>query len=144
MEELELLIAFVLFYGALEMFYLKVAASAYQRNFSVVQSTKRAADVHLGWAALAYAALFVSVYTFVVRPIFRASSRGALPRPASIATNATMLAIAIYGVYNFTNLATLKGYAPMIAAMDVAWGVFAINAVAAASYALKRWVLARP
>ena len=143
MEELELLIAFVLFYGALEMLYLKVAAPTYQRNFKIVQSMKHAADVHLGWAALAYAALFVSVYIFVVRPIFRSSSIGAMPTPSSVATNSTVLAIAIYGVYNFTNLATLKGYAPVVAAMDVAWGVFAINVVAAASYALKMWVMVR-
>ena len=142
MEELELLIAYVLFYGALEMLYLKLATPFYQRNFAVVQSIKQP-YVNLGWAALAYVALFVTVYRFVIRPIFVASSMHAMPTMRATVANATLMAVAIYGVYNLTNLATLKGYAPLVAAVDVTWGIAAVNVVAGACYMLKAWVMHR-
>lgn len=149
MEELELLIAYVLFYGALEMLYLKFMAPIYQRNFEVVQGSGRNPNIqqrpytHLGWAVVAYIALFISVYRFVVRPIFIASTKRMMPTLYANAANATLLAIAIYGVYNLTNLATLRGYSPSIAALDTAWGITAINVVAGACYALKIWVTER-
>jgi uncharacterized membrane protein len=35
-----------------------------------------------------------------------------------------ILGLAIYGVYDFTNYATIKGWDPKIFSIDIAWGVF--------------------
>jgi len=35
-----------------------------------------------------------------------------------------VLGLAAYGTYDITNLATLKGWPPIVSAVDVAWGTF--------------------
>jgi uncharacterized membrane protein len=124
------LATYVLLYAALEAAYLGLAAKAQLRSFAATGARTRAG---FGWAALgAYVALFVTVYYFLVRPIAGASSRSQLPSAARTAADATLLAVAIYGVYNLTNFAVLDGLSPTAAATDVLWGVTALNLVGAA------------
>ena len=139
--DFELLLAYVIFYGAAEMMYLKLTLPMYSRNFAKITGAKGGMSVDLAYAALAYVALFGTVYYFVIRPIFAADTHAQLPGWGDTAMSASVLALAIYGVYNLTNLATLRNYSSRIAAMDTAWGVFAINAVAVACRVLKAWVL---
>ena len=75
-------------------------------------------------AALFYLAYLVGVVALVAAPaegdIVRALLMGAL------------LGFVAYGTYDLTNLATLKGYTPTIAMIDLAWGT-ALTAVSAAA-----------
>jgi uncharacterized membrane protein len=47
-----------------------------------------------------------------------------------------VLGLAAFGVYDLTNLATLRGYTVMMAAVDMAWGTFASAVGGGAAYAL--------
>jgi uncharacterized membrane protein len=70
-------------------------------------------------AALAYVALIAGFVTLVVLP----DSRGVVLRGA-------LFGLAVYGVYNFTNMATLKGYPWAMVAVDTLWGTAIFAAVA--------------
>ena len=65
------------------------------------------------------------------------------PRPASVrsaAVRSAVLGLTAFGVYDLTNLSTLRGYSVAMTAVDMAWGTFATAAGGTAAY---RWVLAR-
>lgn len=72
------------------------------------------------YAIPAYAIILYALWLLVVS---RASTR------LGAARDATAFALAAGGVYNLTNLCTLKRYPLWVALVDIAWGVFSINAV---------------
>ena len=51
------------------------------------------------------------------------------------------LGLTAFGVYDLTNLATLRGYTVTMTVVDMAWGTFATVAGGLAAYL---WVLSRP
>lgn len=57
--------------------------------------------------------------------------------PGEAAVQGALLGLLAYGVYDLTNLAVLRGWDPLGAAVDVAWGV-ALTAAAAAAAAKLR------
>ena len=76
----------------------------------------------LGWyGILAYITMAITTYVLVVRD---AKARGEL------LVKAVCLALAMYGVFNFTN-ATMFGreWSWKIIVMDTAWGIFVVSAV---------------
>lgn len=131
-----LLLAYVVVYGALEAAYLTAASGVYARAFRAVQ---RGAPMRVRkqYAALAYAVLLPAVGWFLLRPVLAARSPAQLPSAWALSRDATVLALAVYGVYNLTNLATLSEYSPAVAAQDTAWGVACMNAVALAGRAVR-------
>jgi uncharacterized membrane protein len=48
--------------------------------------------------------------------------------------NGAFLGLLAYGTYDITNLAVLKGYPPILAAVDMAWGTFLTGLTAGAGY----------
>lgn len=83
--------------------------------------------------ALAYYLLYPAAVVFLALT----------PRPATLrmaAWRSAALGLAAFGVYDLTNLATLRGYTVSMALVDMAWGTFATAAGGSAAY---RWVLAR-
>ena len=48
-----------------------------------------------------------------------------------------------YGTYDFTNLATIKGWSALVSFVDLAWGTFATGVSAALAYALASSILGR-
>ncbi|MGL4405543.1 MAG: DUF2177 family protein [Notoacmeibacter sp.] len=48
--------------------------------------------------------------------------------------NGAFLGLLAYGTYDITNLAVLKGYPPILAAVDMAWGTFLSGLTAGAGY----------
>ncbi len=83
--------------------------------------------------ALAYYLLYPAAVVFLALT----------PRPATLrmaALRSAALGLAAFGVYDLTNLATLRGYTVTMTLVDMAWGTFATAAGGSAAY---RWVLAR-
>ncbi len=83
-------------------------------------------------AAVLYVLLAAGLVYFAVIPgvdagsFWRAVARGAL------------LGLVVYGVYDLTNLAVLKGWTVAVTAADVAWGIVVCGASTAAGYAAAR------
>ena len=83
--------------------------------------------------ALAYYLLYPAAVVFLALT----------PRPATLrmaALRSAALGLAAFGVYDLTNLATVRGYTVTMTLVDMAWGTFATAAGGSAAY---RWVLAR-
>lgn len=51
-----------------------------------------------------------------------------------------LLGLLAYGTYDLTNLATLKGWAWQISAIDMVWGTVLTGTVAAVGYAVAGWL----
>jgi uncharacterized membrane protein len=51
-----------------------------------------------------------------------------------------LLGVVAYGTYDLTNLATLKGWPSIVAAVDLVWGGVLTMAVSTAAYFIARWL----
>ncbi len=84
-------------------------------------------------AGVFYLAYVVGVVYFAVGPALDAAN----PLRAAV-INGVLLGLLAYGTYDMTNYATLKGWPPLLVAVDLAWGAFITAAAAASGYALTR------
>jgi uncharacterized membrane protein len=102
------------------------ANNAYHRSvFAAIQGKPLA--VRLIPAAIVYIIMIGAVWFFAVEPSktwLEAAGRGAL------------IGLAMYGVYDMTNYATLTAYPLTFAISDMLWGTFLCGAVAAAAKAV--------
>lgn len=81
------------------------------------------------WAAIAFYLLYgAGIVLFAVMPALRAES---LLR--SILLGAA-LGLVAYGTYDLTNQATLRGWPPLLTALDLLWGMTITAAAAGAGY----------
>ena len=87
--------------------YLYLLKDILSKLVLTVQNSKM--EINVVYAAMCYVFLVVALYYFIIR------------RNAPI-QDAFILGACIYGVFETTNLAILKKWNPMIAAIDVIWG----------------------
>lgn len=68
------------------------------------------------------------------------------PPPAALGEavfRSAVLGAVVYGVYDMTNLATLKGWSVKLAMVDMAWGTAVAAVAGAAAWSAMRWMAAR-
>lgn len=68
------------------------------------------------------------------------------PLPASIGDavlRSALLGLVAYGVYDMTNLATLRNWSVKLSLADMAWGTVVAAAAGAAAWSAMRWMAAR-
>jgi len=86
--------------------------------------------VPLLWAAgIVYLILPTAIYVFVILPahsLRQASAKGAL------------FGLLFYGLYDFTNLATIQGWSVTVTFVDVTWGIVICAILSALGYQLIR------
>jgi uncharacterized membrane protein len=87
---------------------------------------------NLAAAALLYVLCAAGLVGFVVLPALDAASVWRAVIAGAI------FGFVVYGVYDLTNLAMLKGWTVSVAAADMAWGAVVSGAAAAAGYAAGR------
>jgi uncharacterized membrane protein len=87
-----------------------------------------AAEVRWLPAVLFYLVFVAAVVVFAVAP---AVERGSLARALLLGAFFGMVA---YATYDLTNLATLRGFPTIVAAVDIAWGGVLTATVAAVGY----------
>ena len=75
--------------------------------------------------AICYAVMILGLWYFAIRP-----ARGDY---GIAATQGAALGATVYGVYEMTNLATIKNWSPKIALMDWIWGTVLFAGTAAAA-----------
>ena len=91
-----------------------LSAKMYQDNFKKI--TKE--DFKVKWipAALAYITMSISINYFILNKFNNSSPT------KDILITASILGFCIYGVYNFTNQATLNNYSTQVTIKDTIWG----------------------
>lgn len=111
-------------YGAMDLLWVGVAAhGVYRKSLGHLMSD----SVRWGAVALFYPLYAAGAVYFAARPGMQAGSVGVA------AAHGAALGLLVYGTYDLTNLALLKGWTPGISALDVAWGTFATAVVASAA-----------
>ena len=117
------------FFFAVDMFWLGVVAKEfYRKQLGPLLSEQ------VNWpAAIAFYLLFVGgILLFVVFP---ALEKGSLRR---VVVLGALFGLVTYAAYDLTNLATLRGFPPLVAAVDMAWGMVLTGTVAAVGFLLAR------
>jgi len=122
------LLTTVIFF-AVDMLWLGVVAKGfYQKQLGPMLSEQ------VNWpAAIVFYLLFVAgILVFVVFP---ALDKGSLGR---VVVLGALFGLVTYATYDLTNLATLRGFPPLVAAVDMVWGMVLTGTVAAAGFLLAR------
>ena len=132
------IIIFVLVYSVLEFTYLSLTSKIYKSHFAQIQRIpiNKVNLQMLPYGILCYIVVFAVVWYFVIRDIFYGPKN---MKVSDIMTRATLLALAMYGVYNFTNAATLANYSTMVMIQDIIWGVLVVNATALVCFWVKKY-----
>jgi uncharacterized membrane protein len=107
-----------------------IARPLYQRHLGALMAER----VFWPAAGLFYLLYGAGVVYFCAAPALREDS---LPQAA---LKGALLGILVYGTYDLTNLAILKGWGVLISAVDVAWGIFLTALAASAAFAASRWL----
>lgn len=107
--------------------WLSYIAPDFRAMLAKIQGSP-AAPFRMGPAALCYAVMILGLWHFVIRP--------AAGDPVTAATQGAALGATVYGVYEMTNLATIKGWSTRFAVMDWIWGTLLFAGTAAAVTAL--------
>jgi uncharacterized membrane protein len=89
----------------------------------------------LGVAAAFYLFYVVGVLYFAALPGARAESLGLA------LFNGALLGLVAYGTYEFTNMATLRGWAWQMVIVDTTWGAVLTAISAGVGYFAARWLL---
>jgi len=85
----------------------------------------------LGPAIAFYLIYPVGIAVFAVGPALQAASA------VSALGYGVLFGFLAYSTYNLTNLATLRGWSPLVTGIDIGWGAAATGAAALAGY----WIL---
>jgi uncharacterized membrane protein len=91
-------------------------------------------DVRWSAAVVFYLIFVAGVVVFAVLP---AVERGSLLRALLLGG---FFGLVAYAAYDLTNLATLRGFPTLVAAVDMVWGTVLTAAVAALGYLFARWM----
>lgn len=111
----------------------------YTPAFADVQSLDGGPVVYDNLAAvLAYALILPVMYWFLVHPYTVSPSACGATSLGRCMLNGAALGLAMYGVYNLTNKATLRGYSWRLVCVDTCYGVTALVAVAIVARATAR------
>ncbi len=94
-----------------------------------------AEDMRLGIAAVFYVFYVAGVMYFAVLPAHRVESLGLA------ALNGALLGLIAYGTYEFTNMATLRGWAWQMLVTDTIWGGVLTATTAVIGYLAASWLL---
>lgn len=122
-------VATALAFLVIDVIWLRfVALSFYQREIGHLLLE----DFNFVAAGLFYLLFIAGVVVFVVAPALQAGSwKTALVLGA-------LFGLVTYATYDLTNLATLKGWSPLVTAVDIAWGAVLTSTSAIVGYLAAR------
>jgi uncharacterized membrane protein len=107
-----------------------IARGFYRRQLGELLSP----DVRWSAAVVFYLIFVAGVVVFAVLP---AVERGSLGRALLLGG---FFGLVAYAAYDLTNLATLRGFPTLVAAVDMAWGTVLTAAVAGLGYLFASWL----
>lgn len=120
---LELIITLIS-YIILEETYLSLTfKSIYNPVFTDIQGNIEPKYNRYYGAIIAYVCVILAWINFIYFPMLSEL------KLSKVIINSTLLALAIYGVYNGTNLITFDKYYFNVAIRDILWGIFIFNIV---------------
>lgn len=129
---------FVIAYGAAALTMLVLDAiwlsQAVPRIYKPQLGDLLAEQPNFAIAGVFYLVYLIGVVVFAILP---AVDKGSWTQALLMGG---LLGLVAYGTYDFTNLATLRGWPLGLSLIDVAWGVVLTATVSVAGYAAVRWL----
>ncbi len=122
-------LATAIVFFAMDFVWLSVATSRFYR---VILGDLLSEKPNLIVAGLFYLVYVVGVIVFAVAPAINVGSW------ATALLLGALLGLIAYGTYDFTNLATLKGWHAIVSIVDLAWGTTATAVAATLGYLITR------
>ena len=107
-----------------------VAKGFYQRHLGFILSP----EVNWVAAVFFYLMYIVGILFFAVRPALNADSW------LQAVVLGGLFGFFTYATYDFTNLATIKDWPPIIVLVDIIWGVCLCAVVSVLSFAIAKWL----
>lgn len=111
----------LLVFGALDFLWLGlISPSFYSKEFGSLARRQENGKIKFEWisAIVAYLLLALSITVFIM-PKFTGE-----PITFKVFLFGALLGLVVYGVYDFTNRATLNNWSWKIVLVDVVWGMF--------------------
>jgi uncharacterized membrane protein len=116
---------------AVDIIWLGVIAKGfYRRHLGFVLSP----DVNWVAAVIFYLMYIVGILFFAVRPALNSNSW------LQAALLGGLYGFFTYATYDFTNLATIKDWPPIIVLVDIVWGVCLCTVVSVLSFLIAKWL----
>ena len=116
---------------AIDIIWLGVIAKGfYRRHLGFVLSP----DVNWVAAVIFYLMYIVGILFFAVRPALNGNSW------MQAALLGGLYGFFTYATYDFTNLATIRGWPPIIVLVDIVWGVCLCTVVSLLSFFIAQWL----
>ena len=116
----------------LDLVWLTARGEYHSRLFAEIQ--KSPLTIRFLPALAVYILIALAVWYFV----FQVAATSVAKNPAKAFGVGATLGFSMYGLYDLTNYATLKGYTLEMTLVDMAWGTFLCGtAAASAAYLLK-------
>lgn len=129
---------FVIAYGAAALTMLVLDAiwlsQAVPRIYKPQLGDLLAEQPNFAIAGVFYLVYLIGVVVFAILP---AVDKGSWTQALLMGG---LLGLVAYGTYDFTNLATLRGWPLGLSLIDVAWGVVLTATVSVAGYTAVRWL----
>ena len=115
------IVGFISFIAIDYIWLSKIAKSFYIEKLGSLVTVKNGSmEVYFPAIPLVYIVIIVGILIFVLR--------NATSAPTALAYGA-LFGFILYAVYDFTNLATLKGYSWTLTIVDTLWGTFVVAVV---------------
>jgi uncharacterized membrane protein len=116
----------------LDLFWLMARAEYHSRLFADIQ--KSPLTIRFLPAVAVYILIALAVWFFV----FQVADKSIAKNPGKAFAVGATLGFSMYGLYDLTNLATLRGYTLEMTLVDMAWGTFLCGTAAGVTaYLLK-------
>lgn len=132
--------SFLVLYGLTLLIFIVADALVLPRlvlpRFQADLGETLASTFRYGPAAVFYLFFIGALLWLVTWPALRAATPLGL-----VAANAAIFGAAAYGTYEFTNLATIRGWTWRILVVDLAWGIVLTTGAASGGLALARLVI---
>ncbi len=114
MEFIKVIALISVFTLCLDYIYLSSFSNYFSKVFKEIQGTKL--QLYLPGAILCYSLMIFTIYYF-----------GFVKQLSTF--DMFLLGFCIYGIYDFTNLATIKKWPIFLVMIDVTWGAFLFSSV---------------
>ena len=102
----------------LDLFWLMARGEYHSRLFADIQ--KSPLTIRVLPAAAVYILIALAIWFFV----FQVADKNIAKNPGKAFAVGATLGFSMYGLYDLTNFATLKGYTLEMTLVDMAWGTF--------------------
>ncbi len=124
--------AALLVIGLLDALWLGfIAKDFYRRELGPLMAD----PIRIGPAAIFYFGFPAGLIALALTPLPAGLGQAVL--------RSALLGLVAYGVYDMTNLATLRGWTVKLALVDMAWGTAIAASAGAAAFSAMRWMAAR-